>query len=164
MDDGINSGEGIVINNGDTYVYAQGDGIDSNADLIINGGTIISITANIEGDGGIDADGAFVINGGTVIATGGAMVVTPSNKSTNYSMMLSYSQTQTADKTIDIQDSDNNSIFIAKLAEKYSSLLFSSDELNKGEIYNIYLEGTQLKTNSEDFVISDIVNSYSNVK
>lgn len=74
-DDGINASQKssaytatVEINGGDiTIVMGAGDtdGIDSNGDLIINGGTV-NITANSP----FDYVGAGVINGGTVIVNG----------------------------------------------------------------------------------------------
>ena len=74
-DDGINAGNKrsdysviIEINGGDiTIKMAQGDtdGIDSNGDLTINGGTI-----NITGQSAFDYDGTGTLNGGTLIVNG----------------------------------------------------------------------------------------------
>ena len=41
------------------------DGVDSNGDLIINGGTI-----NVTGNSGFDYDGSSSFNGGTIIVNG----------------------------------------------------------------------------------------------
>ena len=77
-DDGINASDrsssydmGIEINDGDiTISMAQGDtdGIDSNGDLTVNGGTI-----NITGMSSFDADGTVEYNGGTIIVNGTQM-------------------------------------------------------------------------------------------
>ena len=74
-DDGINASDrsssydmGIEINDGDiTISMAQGDtdGIDSNGDLTVNGGTI-----NITGMSSFDVDGTVEYNGGTIIVNG----------------------------------------------------------------------------------------------
>ena len=74
-DDGINAGQksdsmniSIVINGGEISIdMAQGDtdGIDSNGDLTINGGTI-----SINAQSPFDCDGAATYNGGTIIVNG----------------------------------------------------------------------------------------------
>jgi hypothetical protein len=74
-DDGINAAQKVddievrvEINGGNiTIVMAQGDtdGIDSNGDLIINGGTV-----NITGQSSCDYDGKAELNGGTLIVNG----------------------------------------------------------------------------------------------
>ena len=74
-DDGINAGwksysyyPTIEINNGDlTIVMGSGDtdGIDSNGDIIVNGGTI-----NVTGNSSFDYDGSAQYNGGTIVVNG----------------------------------------------------------------------------------------------
>jgi hypothetical protein len=77
--DGINANEDglsvITINGGSLLVNViggtgEGDGIDSNGSIVINGGTVESYACATSGDSGIDADLGIQINGGTVIATG----------------------------------------------------------------------------------------------
>ena len=75
LDDAINAGQKIndytptiEINDGDiTIVMAQGDtdAIDSNGNIIVNGGTI-----NITGQSAFDYDGSAQYNGGTIIVNG----------------------------------------------------------------------------------------------
>ncbi len=74
-DDGINAGQkssayraAIEINGGSvTIVMASGDtdGIDSNGDIFINGGTI-----NVTGGSSFDYDGTAAFHGGTIIVNG----------------------------------------------------------------------------------------------
>ncbi|MBQ6380408.1 MAG: carbohydrate-binding domain-containing protein [Clostridia bacterium] len=74
-DDGINAGQKVsgvtptvTINGGKlTITMAQGDtdGIDSNGDIIVNGGTV-----DISGQSGFDYDGKGELNGGTVTVNG----------------------------------------------------------------------------------------------
>ena len=81
-DDGINAANKsdeytptIEINGGDiTITMGQGDtdGVDSNGDIIINGGTI-----SVTGQSTFDYDGEGVINGGTVICNGSEVTTLP---------------------------------------------------------------------------------------
>ena len=75
--DGINTNEDGVsvttINAGSLWIAVggdEGDGIDSNGWLVINGGHIEAYACADSMDSGIDADLGIQINGGTVIATG----------------------------------------------------------------------------------------------
>ncbi len=77
--DGINTNEDGVsvttINGGDLTIQVdggtgEGDGIDSNGWLVINGGTVRAYACSFSGDSGIDADNGVYINGGNVAATG----------------------------------------------------------------------------------------------
>lgn len=81
-DDGINAAKKsnavtpkVEINGGKiTIVMGRGDtdGIDSNGDIIINGGTV-----DVTGNSSFDYDGKGVINGGTVIVNGGEVTTLP---------------------------------------------------------------------------------------
>ena len=65
----------MVINGGDIkIVMGQGDtdGIDSNGDIIINGGTV-----DVTGNSTFDYDGTGTINGGTVIVNGSEVNTLP---------------------------------------------------------------------------------------
>ena len=81
-DDGINASQKsdvlspvIEINGGSTtIVMGEGDtdGVDSNGDIVINGGTI-----SVNGNSTFDYDGTGVINGGTVIVNGEQVTTLP---------------------------------------------------------------------------------------
>ena len=81
-DDGINAGNKsddyktvIEINGGNISIkMASGDtdGVDSNGDIIINGGTI-----EVTGQSTFDYDGTGIINGGTVICNGEKVTTLP---------------------------------------------------------------------------------------
>lgn len=76
LDDAINSSSDtgtLTINSGTIYLYSKGDGMDSNGELVINGGTIIIENDAIYtgGDSAIDVTGAITINGGTIIDENG---------------------------------------------------------------------------------------------
>jgi len=80
--DGINTNEdGISVfamNGGNLNITVtgetgEGDGIDSNGWLVVNGGTIYAASCASSQDSGIDADMGIHLNGGTVVATGNMM-------------------------------------------------------------------------------------------
>lgn len=77
--DGINTNEDEVsvttINGGNINIKVtgdtgEGDGIDSNGWLVVNGGKIHVAACSDSQDAGIDSDMGIHINGGTVIASG----------------------------------------------------------------------------------------------
>ena len=80
QDDGINVNEddvSVVTFNGGTTVItaglgAEGDGVDSNGYIVVNGGTVIAAASPIS-DNGLDSSSGTKINGGTVIALGSNM-------------------------------------------------------------------------------------------
>ena len=77
--DGINTNEDGVsvttVNGGTVRIEVtgetgEGDGIDSNGWLVINGGKVFAFGCGESMDAGIDSDMGIHLNGGTVIATG----------------------------------------------------------------------------------------------
>lgn len=83
-DDGLNAADGtsnapgmanencwIEINDGEFTIVSDGDSIDSNGDLTINGGTL-DLTCNGNGNTAIDTDGTYTTNGGDVTTNDGS--------------------------------------------------------------------------------------------
>jgi hypothetical protein len=62
----------VTISGGNNYVYAGGDGIDSNGSFTINGGTTIVAAPSSGGNGPLDSGDnyAITVNGGNIIAYG----------------------------------------------------------------------------------------------
>ena len=65
----------LTINDGYIYVNADGDGLDSNGAMAINGGTVIVEGPTSDGNTAVDYDGTFNINGGVLLASGSAGMV-----------------------------------------------------------------------------------------
>ena len=61
----------VTINGGDITIVSDGDSIDSNGDLTVNGGTL-NLTCSGNGNTAIDAGGAYTNNGGTVTTNDGS--------------------------------------------------------------------------------------------
>lgn len=145
QNDGMNANEDgvsvITIEDGDLYIDAglgaEGDGIDSNGYLRINGGTVVAMANPRTGDGGIDADLAITINGGTVIAFGSRNDST-STASTQQFMELTYAATQTAGAEVSITEADGIAIMSYSPAKAYQSFTYSSPALTTGATYCVY--------------------------
>ena len=117
----------------------EGDAIDSNGKLIINGGTIYAIAHPSSPDAGLDSGNGTYINGGTVIATGN-MVDQISSESKQKFIYASFNQTISADTLIVIKDQDDNVITAFKTARNIQNLVYSSADL-KYKSYKIYTGG-----------------------
>lgn len=61
----------IIINGGTFTIVSEGDCVDSNGDLTINGGTL-DLTCNGNGDTALDTDGTYTNNGGDVTTNDGS--------------------------------------------------------------------------------------------
>ncbi len=131
----------LIIDDGEIYLNAGGDGLDSNGDLIVNGGYIVvdgpTNSANGAIDSGMENGGACEVHGGTVLAIGASgMAETFGNSSTQDSFRVKMSA-QDADTEIVIRDADGNELFSHTSAKSFSSIVFSSPDLQTGEDYTV---------------------------
>lgn len=70
----------LTINGGNIFVNAGGDGLDSNGNIVMNGGNVTVLGPTSDGDTALDFDGAFTINGGVLMAFGSSgMLETPTS-------------------------------------------------------------------------------------
>lgn len=148
--DGINTNEDGVsvttVNDGELTIEVtgetgEGDGIDSNGWLVINGGTVKAYACSDSADAGIDSDMGIHINGGTVIASG-HMIDRIEDGGQNYAV-FNFAQKQTGSQTVTLIDSDEKTVFEDKPVNSYSVLIFSSPELTQGT-YTLWNNGIQL--------------------
>lgn len=116
----------------------EGDGIDSNGSLIINGGLVIAY-AHPGQDAGIDSESGIIINGGTVLATGD-MYDQISDQSQQNFMVLNFNNKQVKDSLIAIVNENNELLMVLKAFSDYSKLIYSSPNLTEGN-YTIYKGG-----------------------
>lgn len=152
--DGINTNEdGIsvtTINGGSLHIIAglgeEGDGIDSNGWLVINGGTVIA-SANPAADSGLDSDMGSYINGGTVIALGSSMDWTESDSS-QVTMNLQFAEEKSSGDAIAITDTDGSPVFeydfaddevISSNTRNYTGAIISCPDFKTGETYNVFI-------------------------
>lgn len=145
-DDGINAGgDGgtITINDGDIYIKANGDGIDSNKNLIINGGNVYTIGSSVGGDAGIDTDGGFEINGGEVIALGSDMLQSPESNSKQKAVCFNLNN-KILNGTKIVLKKGNEEIVSFDAKEDFRTLIISNNKIINGT-YTLYQNGE--KTN-----------------
>ena len=146
--DGINTNEDNIsvttINGGDVNIIVnggtgEGDGIDSNGWLVINGGTLVSQGCGFSMDGGIDSDRGIHINGGTVFATGNMLdEISPSMQ--NF-VVFNFVGSQSAGK-YSLKNSDGVIIAEYDITNNFSNLIVSAKELVEGD-YTLWMGDTQ---------------------
>ena len=122
----------------------EGDAIDSNGELIINGGTIIAL-ARPGQDAGIDSETGTYINGGTVLATGNMYDEVKSSSKQNF-VVLSFGSNVDEGTLITLLNEKGNNIFGYETDRKFTYLIYSSPSLVDGT-YNLYSGGIISGTN-----------------
>lgn len=145
-------GSKVIISGGYYVLDSSGDGLDSNGDIEMTGGTVIIMGPTDDGNGAIDYNGTYNITGGTLIATGSSgMAEAPSTNSTQNSMKVSFAK-QSSNSAIQIRDDDENVLLTFSPTKSYSSLIYSSPELKRNEKYTIWLEGTASGKNQDGII------------
>ncbi len=142
--DGTNARNTLTIDVNSLYAIVsleadEGDAIDSNGELIINGGTIVAL-AKPGQDAGIDSESGIYINGGTILATGDMYDEVKSDSKQNF-MVLSFGTSTTENDVITLLDQNSNVVFSYKTDRTYANLVYSSSKLINGT-YNMYKNGT----------------------
>lgn len=121
-----------------------GDGLDSNGDVLVSGGTIIVHGPPSSPEVGIDYNGTFNMNGGFMVASGtnSNMTQAPSNSSTQYCVKAVSNQSISSSTLFHIQDASANDVVTFQPMRNYYSIVFSSSALQNGSTYSIYTGGS----------------------
>ena len=129
----------------------EGDAIDSNGTLTINGGTIIALPKPGQ-DAGIDSEKGIYINGGIVLATGDMLDAISSDSKQTF-VVLSFQEKPTENTLITLLDEKDSPVFAFKTDRTYSNLIYSSSSL-KESTYYLYKDGEITGENKNGFYTS----------
>lgn len=131
----------LLITGGKITVNAEGDGLDSNGDLRVEGGEIIINGPSGSGNGALDIGtengGVGFISGGTVIALGASGMAENFGSTSTQCAFLTTLSSFGAGETITITDSQGNVLYTGETVKSGSSVVFSSPELVVGETYTV---------------------------
>lgn len=134
----------VKITGGTITVNAGGDGIDSNGNLYITGGTVYVAGPTSNGNGALDYEGEASITGGTLIAAGSSgMAQGMGSNSTQCSMLVNLSETIAAGSVISLKDSSGNVLISWTSPKQFSSVVISTAELAQGSTYTLVTGDTQ---------------------
>ena len=133
----INGGVVNIVVSGET---GEGDGIDSNGWLVINGGTVIAAACSNSADSGIDSDMGIHINGGSVIASG-HMLDRIEDGGQNYAV-FNFAEKQSGGTEVTLKGAAGNMATYVP-ANDFSILLLCDPFLEPGD-YTLWQGDTQL--------------------
>ena len=142
----VNSLTAIVLDDAD-----EGDALDSNGKLVVDGGTIIALS-HPGSDSGLDSDNGIYINGGRVISIGDMYDEVSSDSKQNF-MLLSFNERINSGDLITLLDEKDNVVFSFKTDRTYSNLVYSSKDLKNGTYY-LYKNGDIEGTDNNGFYTS----------
>lgn len=156
-DDGFNASDGntsqagmgtysdgvqLNISGGFIYVNADGDGLDSNGDMTISGGTILIDGPENGGNGALDGNNEIIINGGILAAAGSSqMAEIPGSSSAQNSVGANVGSCS-GGTLVTLTDSSGQEIFSYAPSKNFEHIVISSPDIKSGESYAIYTGGS----------------------
>lgn len=134
----LNGGNLNIVVNGST---GEGDGVDSNGWLVINGGTLNSSACGFSGDAGIDSDMGIHINGGEICASGN-MLDRISESSATYAV-FNFASRKQGGSVYTLKSENGETVGSYSPTNDFSYLIISSDSLVPGT-YTLWCGDRQL--------------------
>jgi len=126
----------IVIDGGILTVDAEGDGLDANGSIEINGGTIVVNGPTSGANAALDYDDNGTLNGGTVLFVDNGQMTMGFSSDSNQAYLMASIQ-GTAGSTVEVVDSSGKTVASLKASKSFSTVLISSQDIKEGEKYTI---------------------------
>lgn len=150
----------ITISGGYILVNASGDGIDSNGNVAITGGTVLVSGPTDNGNGAFDYNGEATVSGGTVILCGSSgMAQGFSDKSEQASFMYTLNSSASAGSSVALTDEKGNVIASFIPAKQYNNIVITSPSLKNGSSYKLVIGGTVSGADKNGYASSGSVSS-----
>lgn len=147
-----------------TASTSNGDGFDSNGDLIISGGSVAVWTANAADNEPLDADGTVTISGGTVLAAGESNGMGIHLEASQPCVIFSgdssegggFRQTAllTNGSSFSILSDDQTTLYSAEAICSASYIIFSSPDLTESGNCTLSSEDTETTSSAQSGSIS----------
>lgn len=127
----------LTINGGNIFVNASGDGLDSNGNIVMNGGNVTVLGPTSDGDTALDFDGAFTINGGVLMAFGSSGMLETPTSAQNGCCIVTTLGTVSANSAFSLTDSSGNMIMSYTPTKNYASAIVYSSDIKSGSTYTV---------------------------
>ena len=129
----------IQINGGTVVLDSQGDGVDSNGNVEITGGTLLVNGPSSDGDGAFDYDGEATISGGTVLMAGAVGMAQSFTSGTQAFALVRASGS--AGSVIEATDADGNVIATLTATRAFGCVLVSGAGVSDGDTITVSVDG-----------------------
>lgn len=127
----------LTINGGNIFVNASGDGLDSNGNIVMNGGNVTVLGPTSDGDTALDFDGTFTINGGVLMAFGSSGMLETPTTAQNGCCIVTTLGTVSANSAFSLMDSSGNVIMSYTPTKNYASAIVYSSDIKNGSTYTV---------------------------
>lgn len=137
---------------GENTSVTGGDGIDSNGDITISGGTVIVFGSEGGADSALDYDGEASITGGTLAALGTAgMAQSVEPDDSHAVLMVTWSETQQAGTRLSLCDKNGQIVCSLEAPISFSSAVICTESMASGQTLSLYTGGD---ANSDSQIIT----------
>jgi hypothetical protein len=134
----VNENLFVRITEGTIDILAGHDGIDSNGNPFLEGGTV-KISGPSQGmEGAIDLDGSFTITGGELITAGSVISI---SESVQPVILVSYARQQASGSLIEIKDRGGNTLLEYTSRNACTMSGFTSPSFELGKTYSLFING-----------------------
>ena len=133
----------VHITGGNLDINANGDGIDSNGEIKITGGTIIAFGSNTGGNSVLDYGTKAIINKGNVLLYGSSGMIEPFTEGNSNSIIIYLTNRINTEDTISVNNTSGEELISTKAKNSADCIIIGGDKFSKGE----YI----LKINNEEF-------------
>ena len=130
----------IQINGGTITLDAQGDGIDSNGSIELNGGEVVVYGPTSGGDGALDYGTNATVNGGSIIALGSSGMAESFTSGSQAFALVSASGS--AGDKVTVTDESGNTLLETKAAKDFECAVVSTTSMTEGSSYTISVAGS----------------------
>ena len=136
------------------------DGLDSNGDIVISGGTVLVSMVNSGSNNALDcgseSGGTMTVSGGTVVACGSyGMAEAFDASSGQCSILYNIQAGAEAGTTVSLEDSAGNVLLSYEVPNSFSSVALSTPEMQLGESYLVVI-GDKV----EEITLTEVSASY----
>lgn len=127
----------IFIEGGYTVINASGDGIDSNADIVVSGGVTLVSGPVSSGNAAFDYDGNATVSGGVLIATGSGGMAQSFTTAENQGAILVTLNRQQSGQSLALIDSQGQIVAAFTPQNAWQSAVFTAPGIQQGQTYTI---------------------------
>lgn len=160
-DESTDTAGGIVFSGGYTYVNAFGDGLDSNQNIQISGGTVIVAGPISSGNGALDCGdnrNYVSVSGGILVAYGASGMAEVPDASVTTQCTLAHTAGLQAGGLLTVADEDGKPIIAVEIADGNvgQHIVISCPALQQGKSYTLLSGGSVEGTSTDGLYASPV--------
>lgn len=130
------TGEQLNISGGTIVVNAGGDGLDSNGDATISGGSVTVFGPTNDGNGSLDTNGDLTVTGGELWAIGSSGMAEAPSTSSAQGWVQANVDVQ-AGEEVRVSDASGGTVATLKAVKDAQNVVYSSPSIDSASTYNV---------------------------